>query len=181
MCPPSSAGPGSVIQFPLNRGEVVEVVGTSSADLSGTLLQATAPVQVISGIPCTDIPQEISAQCPDQFGAPSYCQACDHIFEQMVPTDRWGTNFHTILFNGVTSSTYRVVADQAGTQVMVNGALVATLNAGLLANAGKYNLEIDGGDGVYSLKNEIGLSPTIKAYSASVTRQVTFDWPPPTR
>jgi len=53
------------------------------------------------------------------------------------------------------------------------GTPVATLNAGLLANAGKYNLEIDGGDGVYSLKNEIGLSPTIKAYSASVTRQMT--------
>ncbi len=50
---------------------------------------------------------------------------------------------------------------------------VATLNSGLLANAGKYNLEIDAGDGVYSLGNEIGLSPTVRAYSASITRQMT--------
>lgn len=49
----------------------------------------------------------------------------------------------------------------------------STLYAGLLANAGKYNLQIDDGDGVYSLKNEIGLSPTVKAYSASITRQMT--------
>lgn len=49
----------------------------------------------------------------------------------------------------------------------------ATLNAGLLANAGKYNLEIDAGDGVYSLRNQIGLSPTVTAYSASITRQMT--------
>jgi iron complex outermembrane recepter protein len=49
----------------------------------------------------------------------------------------------------------------------------ATLHAGLLANAGRYNLEIDSGDGVFSKRNEIGLSPTVKAYSASLTRQMT--------
>lgn len=49
---------------------------------------------------------------------------------------------------------------------------LATLYAGLLANAGKYNLKIDSGDGVYSRRNEIGLSPTVKAYSASITRQM---------
>lgn len=50
---------------------------------------------------------------------------------------------------------------------------LATLYAGLLANAGKYNLKIDDGDGVFSKRNEIGLSPTVKAYSASITRQMT--------
>lgn len=49
----------------------------------------------------------------------------------------------------------------------------ATLYAGLLANAGQYNLAIDSGDGVFSKRNEIGLSPTVKAYSASITRQMT--------
>ncbi len=50
---------------------------------------------------------------------------------------------------------------------------LATLYSGLLANAGKYNLTVDDGDGVYSNRNEIGLSPTVKAYSANVTRQMT--------
>lgn len=49
----------------------------------------------------------------------------------------------------------------------------ATLYAGLLANAGKYNLEIDSGDGVYSLNNQIGTAPTAKAFSASIVRQMS--------
>ena len=48
----------------------------------------------------------------------------------------------------------------------------ATLYAGLLANAGKYNLEIDAGDGVYSLRNQIGTAPTAKAFSVSIVRQM---------
>jgi iron complex outermembrane recepter protein len=49
----------------------------------------------------------------------------------------------------------------------------ATLYAGLLANAGQYNLDIDSGDGVYSRGNQIGTSPTAKAFSFSVVRQFT--------
>ncbi len=49
----------------------------------------------------------------------------------------------------------------------------AALYAGLLANAGKYNLEIDSGDGVYSLRNQIGTAPTAKAFSVSVVRGMT--------
>jgi hypothetical protein len=49
---------------------------------------------------------------------------------------------------------------------------LATLYSGLLANAGSYNLKIDDGDGVFSKRNEIGLSPKVKAYSASITRQM---------
>ena len=49
----------------------------------------------------------------------------------------------------------------------------ATLYAGLLANAGKYNLEIDSGDGIYSLRNQIGTAPTAKAFSVSIVREMT--------
>lgn len=114
---------GTPFTVSLNAGETYQVQGAlASLDITGTSVVATAqsgpcrPFAVFSGSMCANVPVG--------------CQACDHIYEQMVPTDRWGTNFHTILFNGVNSSTYRVVADQAGTQVMVNGALVATLNAG---------------------------------------------------
>jgi iron complex outermembrane receptor protein len=49
----------------------------------------------------------------------------------------------------------------------------ATLYAGLLANAGKYNLNIGADNGVYSLGNQIGQAPTVYAYSATLTRQMT--------
>jgi len=53
------------------------------------------------------------------------------------------------------------------------GTPIAELYAGLLANAGKYNLEIDSGDGIYSKRNQIGTAPTAKAFSVSVVREMT--------
>jgi len=75
----AAATPGSVLTFDIAKGEVVEVVGTPGSDLSGALVQATHPVQVIAGMPCVQSP----------LGK----QACDHIEESVFPAETWGTHY----------------------------------------------------------------------------------------
>ena len=57
--------------------------------------------------------------------------AADHLIEQMPPTNTWGSRFATVpLATRTGGDTLRILAQQAGTQVRINGALVATLDAG---------------------------------------------------
>ncbi|MFO0755042.1 MAG: IgGFc-binding protein [Byssovorax sp.] len=70
---------GGTANFSLNEGDVVEIVGDPSSDLSGSLVQATAPVQVITGMPCAQSPEGI--------------QACDHIEESVFPAETLGKHY----------------------------------------------------------------------------------------
>ncbi|MBI3202858.1 MAG: IgGFc-binding protein [Myxococcales bacterium] len=70
---------GSTLEFSVNRGEVVQVMGTHSTDLSGSLVQASAPVQVITGMACVYLPQNQ--------------KACDHIEESVFPVETWGKRY----------------------------------------------------------------------------------------
>jgi hypothetical protein len=72
-------GPGGVTTFPINRGEVVQVLGPSKGTLAGSLVQADKPVQVISGMPCTNQPQDVTA--------------CDHIEETVPPAETLGKHY----------------------------------------------------------------------------------------
>ncbi|MBL0045866.1 MAG: gliding motility-associated C-terminal domain-containing protein [Flavobacteriales bacterium] len=114
---------GVPFNISLNTGETYQVQGALAAlDVTGTSVTGMAqsgpcrPFAVFSGSMCANVPVG--------------CPACDHIYEQMVSTDRWGTNFHTIQFGSTTQNTYRVLADQAGTQVSINGGAPILLNAG---------------------------------------------------
>jgi hypothetical protein len=71
---------GEVFSFSLDAGEVVQLVGGfgSTVDLSGSLVQANAPIQVIFGLPCRTI-----AQAP----------ACDHVEESVFPVETWGKRY----------------------------------------------------------------------------------------
>lgn len=68
-----------VVSFKLNKGDVLEMVGAPGADLSGSLVQATKPVQVIAGIPCAQVP----------VGK----QACDHLEETVFPAETLGKHY----------------------------------------------------------------------------------------
>jgi hypothetical protein len=68
-----------VLQFSIDRGEVVQVVGTPETDLSGSLVQASAPVQVITGMACVYLP----------FAN----KACDHIEESVFPAETLGKHY----------------------------------------------------------------------------------------
>lgn len=65
----------------MNAGDVAEVIGQQgdTIDFSGSLVQASAPVQVISGLPCIDQP-ETSA-------------ACDHVEESIFPAETLGKHY----------------------------------------------------------------------------------------
>jgi hypothetical protein len=72
---------GGTLSLTLNAGDVAELVGpgTDAADLSGSLITASAPVQVITGLPCLDVPD----------GA----EACDHVEEANFPAETLGKDY----------------------------------------------------------------------------------------
>ncbi|MBV6403950.1 MAG: hypothetical protein GFGODING_00697 [Flavobacteriales bacterium] len=107
----------------LDAGQSYQVQSAlSSLDLTGTRVRATTasgpcrPFVVLSGSMCANVPVG--------------CPACDHLVEQMVPLERWGTEFHSFLPTGLANGTVRILAGQNGTNVTVNGGAPVTLNAG---------------------------------------------------
>jgi gliding motility-associated-like protein len=115
----------------LDQGEVFQIIAEAGEDLTGTRITATdvsgscRPFGVFSGAGCANVPGD--------------CGPCDHLFEQNFPIELWGTEYFITPFvfevdpyQGVLESnyTYRILAQQNGTIVSVDGAVVATLNAG---------------------------------------------------
>jgi hypothetical protein len=116
---------GTPLTVTLDAGEVLQLEGDNAAsgvsDLTGSLIEASAPVVVFSGNECAEIPADFDA--------------CDHIEEQLLPVDAWGTRYVAVKFSprGSETDVYRVIADTAGTTVETDPALdglPATLEAG---------------------------------------------------
>jgi hypothetical protein len=127
-----STGPGGIVTFTLNAGDVVEVLGGSAdkSDLSGSQVQADKPVQVIAGQPCVNEPLDTPA--------------CDHIEESVFPAETLGK--HYIVAQpassvvGATVGQYvRIVGNVDGTQLTYSGGqpcgLPSTINAGQVFEA----------------------------------------------
>lgn len=98
---------GELTTFVLNRGDVIEL-SNSEGDLTGSVVEADQPVQVISGHYCTQIP----------FGV----QACDHIEESQLPVEILGIQYAAVapvLPGKVTGKvrTLRIIATEPDTQV----------------------------------------------------------------
>ena len=70
---------GGTLTLTLGAGDVAELVAAGGSDLSGSLVQASAPVQVITGHPCIQIP-------PSQ-------PSCDHIEESVFPAETLGKHY----------------------------------------------------------------------------------------
>jgi len=107
----------------LNRGQSYQIFqNESSYDLTGTIVRATEssglcrPFAVFSGVSCANIPVG--------------CTYCDHICEQNFPTTAWGMEYYLVPYAFATGVTYRVLAQENGTEIYVNGSLVSTLDAG---------------------------------------------------
>lgn len=100
----------------LNRLDTFQIRGNGT-DLTGSIITATAPVSVMSGVECVNVP----------VGYPW----CDHIVEMMPPVATWGKSFLTVpLATRLKGDVFRILASQDGTNVYINGALAATLNRG---------------------------------------------------
>ena len=70
---------GGTLTLMLNAGEVAELVAGGGSDLSGSIVKASAPVQVITGHPCIYVP-------PTE-------PACDHIEESVFPAETLGKDY----------------------------------------------------------------------------------------
>ncbi len=60
-------------QVKLDAGDVLQVASAAGGDLTGTMVSADRPVQVIAGHKCTQVPQNVIA--------------CDHLEEAMFPLE----------------------------------------------------------------------------------------------
>jgi hypothetical protein len=74
-----AANGGGVLTLTLNAGDVAELVAGGGTDLSGSIVQASAPVQLITGHPCLQIP-------PTQ-------PSCDHMEESVFPAETLGKHY----------------------------------------------------------------------------------------
>ncbi|MGN6545519.1 MAG: putative Ig domain-containing protein, partial [Aureliella sp.] len=87
------------------------------ADLSGTRVTATEPIALFGGNTATRVPSGFSA--------------ANHLIEQLPPLEAWGRRFITLpLATRTGGDTFRILAQQDGTEVRIDGQLVATLAAG---------------------------------------------------
>lgn len=126
-----AAAGGSTINFSLNEGDVVEIVGSPGSDLSGSLVQATQPVQVITGMPCAQSPIGV--------------QACDHIEESVFPAETLGKHYFVTVPTSpgaaVIGHVVRIYGNADGTKLTYPSGKPAgapgTLNAGQVVDLGQ--------------------------------------------
>ena len=102
----------------LNAGQVYQFQDDVNygSDVTGTQIQSNEPVAVFGG--------NILAFVPSGAGF------ADMLIDEMPPVNRWGTTFVTAPLATRDGDTFRVLANQNGTVVDINGQSVATLNAG---------------------------------------------------
>jgi hypothetical protein len=85
---------GDKLTLTMNAGDVAELVGPpeATADLSGSLVTADQPIQLVAGAPCIEVP----------LGA----DACDHVEESVFPAETLGKDYVVTV---PTSVSHRVV------------------------------------------------------------------------
>jgi PKD repeat protein len=89
-------------------------------DLTGTIISSTAPIAVVAGARCAVVGEATTSQ-----------QAtCDHIVEQMRPTQSWGRDFLIGSLAERNGDQLRVLAQGDGTIVTIDGAEGPTLDGG---------------------------------------------------
>jgi len=89
---PATPG-GGTATFTVDAGDVVMVVGTETADFSGTLVTASAPIQIVTGIACSQMPHGTVA--------------CDHLEESVMPVETLGKHYFVTRPTGPDGSAVR--------------------------------------------------------------------------
>jgi hypothetical protein len=105
----AATGAGGTITFSMNAGDAIELVGSpkTASDLSGSLVTANNPVQVIAGVPCIQQPLGV--------------QACDHIEESVFPAETLGKDYivtvPTSPLGNVVGHVVRIYGNRDGTKL----------------------------------------------------------------
>lgn len=91
----------------LNRGDVYQVRHglDDQSDFTGTSVVGSAPIAVFGGDLCGEVPYDV--------------QFCDHLVEQLTPTESWGKSYQTMPFKNRLAEVYRFLASEDNTQVDV--------------------------------------------------------------
>jgi hypothetical protein len=123
---------GGTLTLTLNAGDVAELMGDSSdsSDLSGSLVVASKPVQVITGVACLLVPDA--------------AQACDHIEESNLPAETLGQDYFVVQPLGpngnVVGHQVRIYGNFDGTHLTYSPSAPAncptTINAGQVVECG---------------------------------------------
>lgn len=103
---------GQPFTVSLNRNEVYQF--SSQDDLTGSYIRSTAPVAVMSGAVCSNVPR----------GG----LWCDHLSEMMIPLSAWGRSYLTVPLASKERDVVRILASENNTEVRINGSLITTLN-----------------------------------------------------
>ena len=99
--------PGVATDVTLEYGQILslQTLGTENADLSGTVLSSTQDILVFSGHECAFVPDS------------PITMFCDHMEQQLFPTDAWGTDYFLAKLapRGTEVDVLRIVASQDNT------------------------------------------------------------------
>jgi hypothetical protein len=138
----TATNPGGTLTLTMNAGDVAEVVSDKGIDFdfSGSLLTANKPVQVISAVPCVDVPLDV--------------QACDHVEEVLFPAETLGKHYVVTVPSGpkdnVVGHVVRIYGNRDGTTLTYKPSKPAgcpdTVNAGDVISCGevKADFEVEG-------------------------------------
>jgi hypothetical protein len=115
---------GETRTIALQTGEVLSMIppDVDQADLSGMRIRSDRPIAVFAGAECANVPRNVPY--------------CDHLEEQQLPVDTWGTTYLVAkqAARGRERDLYRVISATDGTTVFTvpaqPGAASVTLNAG---------------------------------------------------
>lgn len=155
----TAIGPGQKTTFAIDAGEVVMVVGSATADLSGSLVKASAPVQVVSGIACSNIPHDVVA--------------CDHLEETVLPVETLGQRYFvtqpTASAGNTVGHVVRLIGNVDGTKLTYPGATPSgapsSIDAGEVVDLGVVttDFEIVGDHELLVSSFQIGQGPMMGA------------------
>jgi hypothetical protein len=130
---------GGELDLTLDAGDVAELVTDQgdTFDLSGSLVLADQPVQVITGSPCTDIPE----------GAP----ACDHLEQTVFPAETLGKQYFVNVPSGPSgypvNHVVRMYGNVDGTTLTyapsAPSGCPATLDAGQVVDCGQVDVDFE--------------------------------------
>jgi hypothetical protein len=128
----SDTAPGGELTLSLDAGDVIEIAGAlgDTVDLSGSLVAADQPVQVIAGTPCIEVPEGTLA--------------CDHLEQSVFPAETLGKRYFVTAPTGpnkvAVQRDVRLYGNVDGTMLTyapsAPGDCPATLNAGQVADCG---------------------------------------------
>ena len=96
--------PGTSYNFTIDRLEIMYIAAFTT-DLTGTKVTTNKPISLFSGHECAFIPYEV--------------RSCDHLAEQIPPTELWGTVHYFAPLANRTSYMIKIVAANDSTTVNI--------------------------------------------------------------